>query len=155
MKRESTHIKLETNNSSFTEDNEKLREKLCQQKGEFETLMTDYKLLTEKYDSQFEENFSLKSEPSSSFSIFSQKEATANDINITYKKPNEDFKETSNQEPRKPTTLLLGTSNISGIKPEKLSQDITSNGRYYGGLAILRRKEFKDHIKVLPSTCMC
>lgn len=122
MKRESTHIKLETNNSSFTEDNEKLREKLCQQKGEFETLMTDYKLLTEKYDSQFEENFSLKSEPSSSFSISSQKEATANDINRTYKKPNEDFKETSNQEPRKSTTLLLGTSNISGIKPEKLSQ---------------------------------
>lgn len=32
-------------------------------------------------------------------------------------------------------------------------RDITSNGRYYGGLAILRRKEFKDHIKILPTTC--
>lgn len=108
-----------------------MREKFCQQKGEFETLMTDYKLLTENYDSQFEENFSLKSELSSSFSIFSQKEATADDIDITYKKPNEDFKDTSNQEPRKPTTLLLGTS-ISGIKPEKLSQyvDVTKNTAY-------------------------
>lgn len=132
MKRESTHIKLETNIRSFTEDNEKLQEKLCQQKDEFETPMTDYKLLTEKYDSQFEENFSLKSELSSSFGIFSKKEATADDINITYKKPNEDFKETSNQEPRKPTILLLGTSNISGIKPEKLSQyvDVTKNTAY-------------------------
>ena len=45
MKRESTHTKLETNIRLLNEDNEKLREKLCQQKDEFEKLMTDYKLL--------------------------------------------------------------------------------------------------------------
>lgn len=32
-------------------------------------------------------------------------------------------------------------------------RDISSNGRYYGGLAILRRKELKDHIKILSTTC--
>lgn len=106
MKRESTHIKLETNIRSLTEDNEKLREKLCQQKGEFEKLMTDYKLLTEKCDSQFEENLSLKSQLSSSFGIISQKDVAPDDIIMTYKKPNEDLKETtSNQEPKKPTAL--------------------------------------------------
>lgn len=133
MKRESTHIKLETNIRSLTEDNEKLREKLCQQKGEFENLMTDYKLLTEKCDSQFEENLSLKSQLSSSFGIISQKEVAPDDIIMTYKKPNEDLKETtSNQEPKKPTALLLGTSNISGIRPEKLSQyvDVTKDTAY-------------------------
>lgn len=133
MKREFTHIKLETNIRSLTEDNEMLQEKLCQQKGEFEKLMTDYKLLTEKCDSQFEENLSLKSQLSSSFGIFSQKEAAPDDIIMTYKKPNEDLKKTtSNQEPKKPTALLLGTSNISGIKPEKLSQyvDVTKDTAY-------------------------
>ena len=32
-------------------------------------------------------------------------------------------------------------------------RDISSNGRYYGGLAILRKKELKDHIKILPTEC--
>lgn len=53
---------------------------------------------------------------------------------MSYKKPNEpNSKETtSNQEPRKPTALLLGTSNISGIRPEKLSQyvDVTKDTAY-------------------------
>lgn len=132
MKRKSTHITLETNIRSLTEDNEKLQ-KLCQQNGEFEKLMTGYKLLTEKCCSKFEKNLSFKSQLSSSFGIFSQKEATADDMIMTYKKRNEDLKETtSNQEPRKPTALLLGTSNISGIRPEKLSKyvDVTKDTAY-------------------------
>ena len=32
-------------------------------------------------------------------------------------------------------------------------RDISTNGRYYGGLAILRKNSLKEHIKILPSTC--
>lgn len=111
MKREATHIKPETNIRSLAEDYEKLREKLYQQKGEFEKLLTDYELLTEKCNSQLEENLSLKFQLSSSFGSFSRKEATAGDINMTCKKSGT----------KKAHIIITGNfQHDHGIRPEKL-----------------------------------
>ena len=104
---------------SLEEDNENLRDKLRDQKNEYEKLTSDYRLLTAKCDSYFEENLSLKSQLSSSFGYFGQKtsEDTPSDANATPKNASNAYKETT----RKPTALLIGTSNISGIKSDKLS----------------------------------
>ena len=108
-----------------------LREKICQQKSEYEKLMIDFKLLKDKCDTQFEENLSLKSQIFNSFNCLNQREVPNANISATFQKTNAEYKET-HLEPRKPTTLLLGTSNISGIRPEKLSQyvDVTKVTAY-------------------------
>jgi chromosome segregation ATPase len=123
MKKESIHSKMQSTLKSLEEDNENLRDKLRHQKSEYEKLMSDYKLLTAKCDSHFEENLSLKSQLSSSFGCFGQKEDAPSDVNATRKNASNAYKETT----RKPTALLIGTSNISGIKADKLSQYVEIN----------------------------
>ena len=34
-----------------------------------------------------------------------------------------------------------------------ICRDLSSNGRYYGGLAILRKNSVKEHVQILPTTC--
>ena len=131
FQKESTHTKQETTIKSLTDDNENLREKICQQKSEYEKLMIDFKLLKDKCDTQFEENLSLKSQISNNFDCLNQREEPTANISATYHKTNAEYKE-NHLEPRKPTALLLGTSNINGIRPEKLSQyvDVTKVTAY-------------------------
>ena len=93
--------------------------------------MIDFKLLKDKCDTQFEENLSLKSQISNNFDCLNQREEPTANISATYQKTNAEYKE-NHLEPRKPTALLLGTSNINGIRPEKLSQyvDVTKETEY-------------------------
>ena len=72
--------------------------------------MSEYKQLKEKCDTQFDEILSLKTQLSNSFNT-NKGDSTVKGSALS-------------QEPGRPTAVLLGTSNISGIKPDKLSKSV-------------------------------
>jgi len=59
--------KLEMSMKLLNDDNEGLRERQKEHKNAYEKLMSDHKILQEKYNSQFDEILNLKSQLSSSF----------------------------------------------------------------------------------------
>jgi len=79
------------------------------QQADNEKMSCEFRLLKEKYHTQFNEILSLKSQLSNAF--FSNKGGDTSVSGVA----------TSNTESRKPTALLLGTSNLNGIKPDKLA----------------------------------
>lgn len=72
----------------------------------------EFRLIKEKNDTQFNEILSLKSQLSNAF--FSNKGEDTSVSGVA----------TSNTESRKPSALLLGTSNLNGIKRDKLSTSV-------------------------------
>ena len=102
--------KLQISIKSITEENEVLRHKVNEQKSDYEQFMSEYKQLKEKYDTQFDEFFSLKTQLSNSFNTNKGDSAVKGSA--------------LSQEPGRTTAVLLGTSNISGIKPDKLSKSV-------------------------------
>lgn len=105
--------KLETSVRSLSDDNERLREKCSMQLADNEKMCScEFRLLKEKCDSQFNEILSLKSQMSNAFFSNKGRDTSINGV------------ATSNTESRKPTALLVGTSNLNGIKPDKLSTSV-------------------------------
>jgi chromosome segregation ATPase len=112
IRNENSRTKLETSVRSLTDENESLREQLSMQQADNEIMSCDFRLLKEKYDTQFNEILSLKSQLSNAF--FSNKGGDTSISGVA----------TSNADSRKPTALLLGTSNLNGIQPDKLSTSV-------------------------------
>lgn len=65
------------------------------------------------------------------------------------------------REIREHDLVILGETHIGYNTPDNITdydyfpvcRNISSNGRYFGGLAILRNKSVKNHIKILQNTC--
>ena len=55
IRNENSRTKLETSVKSLTDENESLREKLSMQQADNEIMSCDFRLLKEKYDTQFNE----------------------------------------------------------------------------------------------------
>ena len=102
---------LETSVQSLKKDNEVQRNKLADQISINEKLDAQYKITKNNYDTKFDECLSLKSQIAHQFSYTEQNDLS--NINISKTNPE--------RPSSKPSALLLGTSNIKGINPEKLS----------------------------------
>jgi len=61
IRKENSRTKLETSVRLLTDENESLREKLSMQQADNEKMSCEFRLLKEKYDTQFNEILSLKS----------------------------------------------------------------------------------------------
>jgi len=113
VRSETTHKKLELTLENIKEENENLREKLRIRNMEADKVTSEQKELKTKCDAQFDEILSLKSQISNCLS-------TEQDVPLMNNSQSRNTKVKS----RKPTALLVGTSNANYIKPNALSQAV-------------------------------
>lgn len=107
--------KSQTSMHSLLSENEILREKLARKTEECEHLSNEQKQLNEKLLVQFDDIITLKSQMKNSVNASDRDETVFREVSKHSRPPKKD----------KPTALLIGTSNINYIKPDKLTQAVS------------------------------
>ena len=107
--------KRQTYMNSLLSENEILREKLVRKTEECEHLSNEQKQLNEKLSVQFDDIITLKSQIKNFVNANDRDETVFREV----------YKHSSPPKKDKPTALLIGTSNINYIKPDKLTQAVS------------------------------
>ena len=122
--------KRQTYMNSLLSENEILREKLVRKTEECEHLSNEQKQLNEKLSVQFDDIITLKSQITNSVNANDRDETVFREV----------YKHSSPLKMDKPTALLIGTSNINYMKPDKLTRAVSVSKSTFSHWTILFMK---------------